>query len=94
MACSAAQETLRSLVASVCTRTVSVSSPGVARYLLEPYCSHFLGELEEELQVLIVVKQQPWEPLAEQVAPPQPQLSPRGPFSSSPSFCISCHLSG
>lgn len=73
VACSTAQEMLQSIVSSICTKTISVSSPGIARYLLESDCTMFLSEMEEEFQVCISVNQQLWEPLAEQVALQQPK---------------------
>lgn len=69
VACSTAQEMLQSIISSICTTTITVSSPGITRYLLEKDCTVFLRELEEEFQVCISVNQQLWEPMAEEVAP-------------------------
>lgn len=68
VACGAAQEMLQSIVASVCSRSVSVSSPGVTRYLLEQEGKTFLSNMEEDYQLCVLVEPQLWEPLAEQVA--------------------------
>lgn len=73
VACSTAQEMLQSIVSSICTKTITVSSPGITRYLLEMDCAMFLREMEEEFHVCIAVNQQPWEPLAEQVVPRNPK---------------------
>lgn len=69
VACRTAQEMLEGIVSSICRKTITVSSPGITRYLLEKDCTAFLSEMEEEFQVSIAVHQQLWEPLAEQVAP-------------------------
>eukprot|EP00066_Takifugu_rubripes_P018234 XP_011607500.1 PREDICTED: poly [ADP-ribose] polymerase 10 isoform X1 [Takifugu rubripes] len=66
VACNAAQEMLEGIVSSVCTRTITVSAPGITRYLFEEECKMFLSDMEEEFQVCMPIKQQPWEPLAEQ----------------------------
>lgn len=94
VACNAAQEMLQGIVSSVCTRTITVSAPGITRYLSEEECIMFLSDMEEEFQVCMPIKQQPWEPLAEQVAPQKPKQC----FSAilcfhffSPHSHISCH---
>lgn len=94
VACNAAQEMLQGIVSSVCTRTITVSAPGITRYLSEEECLMFLNDMEDEFQVCMPIQQQPWEPLAEQVAPQKPKQY----FSAilrfyffSPRFHISCH---
>lgn len=72
MACSTAKEVLQGIVSSVCTKTITVSSPGITRYLLEEDCAMFLREMEEEFQVYVTVDQQLWEPPAEQVGATEP----------------------
>lgn len=72
VACHTAQEMLQDIVSSVCTRTITVSAPGITRFLLEEDCQMFLSDMEEEFQVCMSIKQQPLEPLAEQVAPRKP----------------------
>lgn len=98
VACSTAKEMLQGIVSSIRTKTITVSSPGIARYLLEKDCTMFLSSMEEEFQVYITVNQQPWEPPAEQVGPQNPQQAfsaiLRFYFFFSPSFHISCHSSG
>lgn len=79
VACSMAQEMLEDIISSITTKTFTVSAPGMARYLLEEECKTFLSDMEKMSQVCILVKQQqPWEPLAEQVAPAKPKT-----------FCVS-----
>lgn len=94
VACNAAREMLQGIVSSVCTRTITVSAPGITRYLFEEECIMFLSDMEEEFRVCMPIKQQPSEPLAEQVAAQKPKQY----FSAilrfyffSPRFRISCH---
>lgn len=62
-----AEEVLQGVVSSICTRTITVNAPGVARFLDEPECKSILNEMESKFQVYISIKHVPWKPLPHQV---------------------------
>lgn len=66
-ACQMAEEVLKDVVASICTRTITVNAPGVTRFLTEKECQSILKEMETKFQVYIIPKHVPWEPLPHQV---------------------------
>ncbi|XP_056254673.1 protein mono-ADP-ribosyltransferase PARP10 [Seriola aureovittata] len=66
VACQMAEEVLQGIVSSICTRTITVNAPGVARFLGEAECKSILNEMESKFQVYISPKQAPWEPLPHQ----------------------------
>lgn len=66
VACQIAKELLQDLVSNICTRTIIVNSPGVARFLGEPECKSILNEMETKFQVYISIKSRPWEHLPHQ----------------------------
>ncbi|KAM4725000.1 protein mono-ADP-ribosyltransferase PARP10 isoform 1-T2 [Anableps anableps] len=66
VACQMAEEVLQGVVSSVCTRTITVNVPGVARFLDEKECRSILNEMETKFQVFISLKYVPWEPLPHQ----------------------------
>ncbi|XP_039978314.1 protein mono-ADP-ribosyltransferase PARP10 [Xiphias gladius] len=66
VACQMAEEVLQGVVSSICTRTITVNAPGVARFLGEAECKHILNEMESKFQVYISPKHTPWEPLPHQ----------------------------
>uniref|UniRef100_A0A3B4WJ74 Poly [ADP-ribose] polymerase n=1 Tax=Seriola lalandi dorsalis TaxID=1841481 RepID=A0A3B4WJ74_SERLL len=68
VACQMAEEVLQGIVSSICTRTITVNAPGVARFLGEAECKSILNEMESKFQVYISPKQAPWEPLPHQEA--------------------------
>lgn len=65
-ACQMAEEVLKDVVASICTRTITVNAPGVTRFLTEKECQSILKEMETKFQVYIIPKHVPWEPLPHQ----------------------------
>ncbi|GAA6226962.1 poly [ADP-ribose] polymerase 10 [Lates japonicus] len=66
VACQMAEEVLQGVVSSICTRTITVNAPGVARFLGEAECKSILNEMESKFQVYISPKYVPWEPLPHQ----------------------------
>uniref|UniRef100_UPI0009B308B4 poly [ADP-ribose] polymerase 10 n=1 Tax=Monopterus albus TaxID=43700 RepID=UPI0009B308B4 len=66
VACQMAEEVLQGVVSSICTRTITVNAPGVARFLDEPECRSILNEMESKFQVYISPKYMPWKPLPHQ----------------------------
>ncbi|XP_067364027.1 protein mono-ADP-ribosyltransferase PARP10 isoform X1 [Channa argus] len=66
VACQMAEEVLQDVVSSICTRTITVNAPGVARFLNETECKSILNEMESKFQVYISTKHVPWEPLPHQ----------------------------
>lgn len=68
VACQMAEEVLQGVVNSICTRTITVNAPGVARFLEETECKSILNEMESKFQVYITTKHMPWKPLPHQVA--------------------------
>ncbi|XP_026156395.1 protein mono-ADP-ribosyltransferase PARP10 [Mastacembelus armatus] len=66
VACQIAEELLQGVVSSICTKTITVNAPGVARFLGETECKSILNEMESKFQVYISPKQAPWEPLPHQ----------------------------
>ncbi|KAM7372857.1 hypothetical protein PAMP_007752 [Pampus punctatissimus] len=65
-ACQMAEEVLQDVVSSICTRTITVNAPGVARFLCDEECQSILKQMETKFQVYISPKQMPWEPLPHQ----------------------------
>lgn len=65
-ACQMAEEVLQGVVSSICTRTITVNAPGVARFLCDEECKSIMKEMETKFQVYITPKQLPWEPLPHQ----------------------------
>ncbi|XP_042362376.1 LOW QUALITY PROTEIN: uncharacterized protein parp10 [Plectropomus leopardus] len=65
-ACQMAEEVLKDVVSSICTRTITVNAPGVTRFLTEKECQSILKEMETKFQVYIIAKQVPWEYLPHQ----------------------------
>ncbi|XP_062292615.1 uncharacterized protein parp10 [Scomber scombrus] len=65
-ACQMAEEVLQGVVASLCTRTITVNAPGVIRFLEDVDCKSIFKEMETKFQVYITPKQKPWEPLPHQ----------------------------
>ncbi|XP_029022237.1 protein mono-ADP-ribosyltransferase PARP10 [Betta splendens] len=63
VACQIAEEVLQGVVSSICTRTITVNAPGVARFLEEQECRSILNEMESKFQVTIGTKHTPWRPL-------------------------------
>lgn len=66
VACQMAEEVLQSVVSSICTRTITVNTPGVARFLDEKECRSILNEMETKFSVHISPKYVPWQPLPHQ----------------------------
>lgn len=62
-----AEEVLQGVVSSVCTRTITINVPGVARFLDEKECRSILNEMETKFQVYISLNYVPWEPSPHQV---------------------------
>ncbi|KAM7383842.1 hypothetical protein PAMA_011284 [Pampus argenteus] len=65
-ACQMAEEVLQGVVSSICTRTITVNAPGVARFLCDEECKSILKQMETKFQVYIIPKQMPWKPLPDQ----------------------------
>lgn len=63
-----AEEVLRDLVSTICTKTITIRAPGVTRFLLEAESKSMMEKMETRFEVYIIVKQQPWKPLPRQVA--------------------------
>lgn len=55
------------MVSTICTKTITIEAPGVTRYLCEEECKTMLKTMETKFEVYIIIKQQPWEPLPQQV---------------------------
>ncbi|XP_026012108.1 uncharacterized protein parp10 [Astatotilapia calliptera] len=66
VACQMAEEVLQGVVSSICTRTITVNTPGVARFLDEKECQSILNEMEAKFCVYISPKYVPWKPLPHQ----------------------------
>ncbi|CAI5690010.1 unnamed protein product [Oreochromis niloticus] len=66
VACQMAEEVLQGVVSSICTRTITVNTPGVARFLGEKECQSILNEMEAKFCVHISPKYVPWKPLPHQ----------------------------
>lgn len=66
VACQAAEEVLRDLISTICTKTITIRAPGVTRFLLEEESKCLMKKMETTFEVYIIVKQQPWEPLPQQ----------------------------
>lgn len=66
VACQMAEEVLQGVVSSICTRTITVNTPGVARFLGEKECQSILNEMEAKFCVYISPKYVPWKPLPHQ----------------------------
>lgn len=65
--CQMAEEILRSVVDSICTRTITVRQPGAARFLVEQEGSSILAEMQAKFQVHICMDKVHWEPLEDEV---------------------------
>ncbi|XP_067112616.1 protein mono-ADP-ribosyltransferase PARP10 [Osmerus mordax] len=61
--CQMADEVLREVISSVCTRTITVNKPGVARFLVQEEGTSILGEMQAKFQVYISLEKVHWEPL-------------------------------
>lgn len=66
VACQMAEEVLQGVVSSICTRTITVNTPGVTRFMELQECKDILKEMERKFQVYINTKYVPWEPLPHQ----------------------------
>lgn len=66
VACQMAEEVLQGVVSSICTRTITANTPGVARFLGEKECQSILNEMEAKFCVYINPKYVPWKPLPHQ----------------------------
>ncbi|XP_008300868.1 poly [ADP-ribose] polymerase 10 [Stegastes partitus] len=64
VACQMAEEVLQGVVSSICTRTITVNAPGVARFMEDEDCKSILKEMETKFQVYINTKYVPWQPLS------------------------------
>ncbi|XP_062385081.1 protein mono-ADP-ribosyltransferase PARP10 [Sardina pilchardus] len=64
--CQMAEEVLRAVVESICTKTITVRQPGVARFLVEHEGSSILAELQAKFQVYVSMDKVHWEPLEEE----------------------------
>ncbi|XP_041932196.1 protein mono-ADP-ribosyltransferase PARP10 isoform X1 [Alosa sapidissima] len=64
--CQMAEEVLRAVVESICTKTITVRQPGVARFLVEQEGSSILAELQAKFQVYVSMDKVHWEPLEEE----------------------------
>lgn len=62
-ACQIAEELLQSVVSSICTRTITINEPGVARFLVGEECKGILQEMQTKFQVYIGLDEVHWEPL-------------------------------
>ncbi|XP_066571950.1 protein mono-ADP-ribosyltransferase PARP10 [Amia ocellicauda] len=62
-ACQIADELLRSVVSSVCTRTITLQRPGVARFLVQEEGTSILHEIQTKFQVFISLERIHWVPL-------------------------------
>lgn len=68
VACQTAEEMLRDLVSTICTKTITIRAPGVTRFFLEEESKNMMEKMETRFEVYIIVKQRPWKPLPQQVA--------------------------
>lgn len=66
VACQMAEEVLQSIIASVCTRAITVKAPGITRFLADDECKSLMKEMETKFQVFISPQHVPWEPLPHQ----------------------------
>lgn len=62
-----AEEVIQGMLSSIYTKTITISAPGITRYLGEEECKKIMNEMERKFQVYIIVKHVPWEPLHDQV---------------------------
>ena len=62
-----AEELLREVISSVCTRTITVNKPGMARFLVQEEGTSILGEMQAKFQVYISLEKVHWEPLENEV---------------------------
>lgn len=60
---------MRDLVSTICTKTITIRAPGVTRFFLEEESKDLMKKMETKFEVYIIVEQQPWKPLPQQVAP-------------------------
>lgn len=65
---------MRDLVSTICTKTITIRAPGVTRFFLEEESKSMMEKMETRFEVYIIVKQQPWKPLPQQVAGTAPAL--------------------
>ncbi|KAM6958838.1 protein mono-ADP-ribosyltransferase PARP10 [Aplochiton taeniatus] len=61
-ACQMADELLRGVVSSICTRTITFNCPGVARFLADTEATSLLKEMQTKFQVYISLKMLHWKP--------------------------------
>ncbi|XP_069372402.1 protein mono-ADP-ribosyltransferase PARP10 [Paralichthys olivaceus] len=61
--CQMAEEVLRGVVSSICTKTITIKAPGVTRFLQEAECKSLLSEMESKFEVYISLQFTPWEHL-------------------------------
>ncbi|XP_076013272.1 protein mono-ADP-ribosyltransferase PARP10 [Genypterus blacodes] len=64
--CQMAEEVLQGVVSSICTRTITMSAPGVARYLLGEECTKLIKDMQRKFQVYIILKSVHWTPFQNQ----------------------------
>lgn len=62
-ACLMAEEVLRGIIGSTCTRSIVVNQPGISRFLLEEEGTNILAEMTAKFQVYIDMKKVHWKPL-------------------------------
>ncbi|XP_051992438.1 protein mono-ADP-ribosyltransferase PARP10-like isoform X2 [Xyrauchen texanus] len=62
-ACQMAEEVLRSVINSTCSKCIVVSQPGISRFLLEEEGANILAEMTAKFQVYINMEKVHWEPL-------------------------------
>ncbi|XP_076864433.1 protein mono-ADP-ribosyltransferase PARP10 [Brachyhypopomus gauderio] len=65
-ACQTAMELLSAVVDSTHTKTITVSQPGISRFLLDQESESIIGEMTSKFQVYISLEKVQWEPLEDQ----------------------------
>ncbi|KAL4629917.1 poly ADP-ribose polymerase 10 isoform X1 [Arapaima gigas] len=63
VACRMADEVLRSIVSSILTKKITVSQPGMARFLVQEEGANILKEMQTKFEVYISLEKVHWEPL-------------------------------
>ncbi|XP_029977063.1 protein mono-ADP-ribosyltransferase PARP10 [Salarias fasciatus] len=61
VACQMAEELLQDVIASICTKTIHVSAPGLTRFLQHKDCLSIMHEMEAKFQVYISLQHVPWD---------------------------------
>lgn len=61
-ACQIAEELLQGLVSDICTKTITVNTPGITRFMQADECKKMFYDMETKFQVCISPEMVPWEP--------------------------------